>query len=89
MEEEALGFLAGLLDDAVWFSWGGWAVLIIGALWLAVWAGGQFELADVQACQAQGSCVVTTSPGHFHTRSLVSVPPAKVQTTPPANSAGK
>ncbi|MBK3780328.1 hypothetical protein G3A43_08660 [Paraburkholderia aspalathi] len=88
MVEAALEVLGGLFEDIIFFQWGGVLALIVGVLWLCVYAGSQMELADVQACEAHNACTVSTEQGFFHVpvRHLVTAPPVVVA---PGTSAAK
>lgn len=63
---EVLDLLGELFADILMFQLGLKVAAVVGVLWLAVYAGGQLELADVQACQAHTPCAVTTEKGLFN-----------------------
>ncbi|WP_126223350.1 hypothetical protein [Burkholderia ambifaria] len=62
---EVLDLLGELFADILMFQLGLKVAVVVGVLWLAVYAGGQLELADVQACQVHAACTITTDKGLF------------------------
>jgi hypothetical protein len=88
MLEIAFEFLGEFAELFGGCGWPGAIVLVIcGVLAAAIYGGSQFELADVQACQAKGPCIITTDTGVFHIRHLVPVAPASATAiAPPAAS---
>jgi hypothetical protein len=73
----ALELVGSLFEDMVFFQWGGWAALIVGGIWLCLYAGSQMELADVQACQTHNTCSVSTEKIlHVPVRHLIQAAPA-------------
>lgn len=62
---DVLDLLGELLADILMFQLGLKVAVVVGVVWLAVYAGGQLELADVQDCQAHAPCSVTTDKGLF------------------------
>ncbi|MEX3983969.1 hypothetical protein AB4Y45_33830 [Paraburkholderia sp. EG287A] len=88
MLEAAFEFLSGFAELFGGCGWPGAIVVIVCALLgAAVYGGSQFELADIQACQAKGQCVITTDTGPIHFRHLVQVVPASNVASAPAAAA--
>ncbi|RQR65448.1 hypothetical protein DIE18_03065 [Burkholderia sp. Bp9125] len=63
---DVLDLLGELLADMLMFQLGLKIAVVVGVVWLAVYAGGQLELADVQACQVHAACTITTDKGLFN-----------------------